>query len=222
MNLDSPNNLLFSLRTTKKSKINGRPTLGKGGCGKVDLVYHISNKSRLFAMKTIPIHIENKIENIMSEIRLHQNLHHPNIIQIYGSDFSNQNVYIFLEYATQGDLFGALYEKNKKRLSFKNKLKVFYECVEAISYMHNQNILHRDLKPENILLDEHLNAKLCDFGWAIQVSTSRRRKSLCGTVEYMAPEIYKKKIQTEKTDIWALGILDFNFIKIFSNQIHFL
>jgi aurora kinase len=212
MNLS--NDLLFSLRTVKKFKMNGRPTLGTGGCGKVDLVHHISNKSKLFAMKTIPIHPNNKIENILDEIRLHQNLFHPNIIQIFGSDFSNRNVHIFLEYATEGDLFGALYEKKRKRLSFKNKLKIYYECVEAICYLHNQNILHRDLKPENILLDKDLNAKLCDFGWAIQVSSNKRRKSLCGTVEYMAPEIYRERIQTEKTDIWALGKFRLVFYKV--------
>ena len=200
-------NIFLSVNTIEKIKKNGRQTLGTGGCGKVDLVCLKSSKSKLFAMKTIKIMGNQNMNIILDEIRLHKSLSHPNIIKIFGSDFLKGNVHIFLEYASKGDLFSALYEnQKKKKLSLKEKLKIFYECVEAISYLHSQDILHRDLKPENILLDQNMNVKLCDFGWAVQLATnSRRRKSLCGTVEYMAPEVYREKIQTEKTDIWALG-----------------
>ena len=196
------------MKSVEITNKNGRPTLGTGGCGKVDLVCLKSNKSQLFAMKTVKVYDNNNMDVILDEIRLHKSLKHPNIIKIYGSDFLNGNVHIFLEYAKKGDLFSALYEnKNKKGLLLKDKLRIFYECVEAIGYLHSQDILHRDLKPENILLNENLKVKLCDFGWAVQLATNQRRKSLCGTVEYMAPEVYRGKTQTEKTDIWALGII---------------
>lgn len=211
MNTSTTGDFFFSLDTIKRIKKNGRQTLGKGGCGKVDLVTHISSPSTKFAMKTIRIINRAKIDVILDEIRLHQSLKHPNIIQIYGNDFRNDSIYIFLEYASQGDLFSALYENKelKAKMDLKTKLRIFYECVEAIGYLHNQNILHRDLKPENILLDDQLKVKLCDFGWAIQLTQNQRRKSLCGTVEYMAPEIVHNRIQTEKTDVWALGIIIF-------------
>ena len=67
--------------------------------------------------------------------------------------------------------------------------------------------MHRDLKPENILLDQGLNAKLCDFGWSAEFSELVHRESICGTAEYMAPEIFQKKKQTKKTDVWSLGRL---------------
>ncbi len=67
--------------------------------------------------------------------------------------------------------------------------------------------MHRDIKPENILLNEFLVVKLCDFGWSAVFNESENRETLCGTYEYMAPEVFQQKKQTKKTDIWALGIL---------------
>jgi serine/threonine protein kinase len=67
--------------------------------------------------------------------------------------------------------------------------------------------MHRDLKPENLLLDKDLNVKVCDFGWSVEYSESCSRKTLCGTYEYMAPEVFKGQNQTTKADVWGLGIL---------------
>lgn len=67
--------------------------------------------------------------------------------------------------------------------------------------------MHRDLKPENILLDEDFNVKLCDFGWAQDFKKNQMRNSLCGTCEYMAPEVVFQKNHNEKIDIWCLGVL---------------
>lgn len=57
--------------------------------------------------------------------------------------------------------------------------------------MHQKNIMHRDLKPENLLLDSKLNVKVCDFGWSVEYVEGHSRKTLCGTYEYMAPEVFK-------------------------------
>ena len=86
-------------------------------------------------------------------------------------------------------------------------LKFFYQTCLAMDYLHTRKIMHRDLKPENLLLDENLNIKLCDFGWSVEFNENEHRKTLCGTYEYMAPEIYYGDKQTVKTDVWALGIL---------------
>lgn len=72
--------------------------------------------------------------------------------------------------------------------------------------------MHRDLKPENLLLDENLNVKLCDFGWSVEFTEKRNRHTLCGTYEYMAPEIFTGQSQTIKADIWSLGILLFELL----------
>ena len=112
-----------------------------------------------------------------------------------------------MEYAEKGDLFKYISQSSRfsSNLTIRKKTKIFYQIVQAIAYLHSQEIIHRDLKPENILLDNNLNVKLCDFGWAIKINSIMRRRSLCGTVEYMAPEVYKGELQTKKTDVWALG-----------------
>lgn len=85
---------------------------------------------------------------------------------------------------------------------------MFQQICEAIRQLHSLNILHRDIKPENILLDENLNAKICDFGWSVMVSSEMpQRDTFCGTLEYIAPEMYQGGTYDSKADIWALGIL---------------
>ena len=130
---------------------------------------------------------------------------HPNIIKIFGSEFRGEEVFIFLEYASQGDLYSALFNTGRPPISLRKKIRIFIQCVQALGYMHDQGILHRDLKLENILLTNNYDVRLCDFGWAIEEKHPSRRRSMCGTVEYMAPEVFQRKPHTSKIDIWALG-----------------
>ena len=154
-------------------------------------------------MKTMKIRSKMEKKFILQEIRLHLSLDHPNIVLLHDSIIDNDKAYIFMEYAEKGDLFHLV----TRSLSTDNKmmLRIFCQCVRAVRYIHRKNIMHRDLKPENILLDEHYNAKLCDFGWSAEFSEFVDRESICGTAEYMAPEIFYKKKQTKKTDVWSLG-----------------
>lgn len=72
--------------------------------------------------------------------------------------------------------------------------------------MHDNNVFHRDIKPENLLLDQNQNIKLCDFGWCAE-NIHLKRKTFCGTYEYMAPEIVSDQAYNYTIDIWSLGIL---------------
>jgi aurora kinase len=200
-----PQDLFFSTHTITLSESSKRKTIGIGGGGKVDLIYHKSNPSKLFAMKIITILENGETFRIRDEVKLHRSMDHPNIIKIYGSELVEDKIYIFLEYASKGDLYRNLHNVSLPPLSLRNKLKIFIQCVQGIQYMHSKGIIHRDLKLENILLTENLDARLCDFGWAIKEDHPKRRKSMCGTIEYMAPEIFEKNSQTSKVDIWALG-----------------
>ena len=73
-------------------------------------------------------------------------------------------------------------------------------------------MIHRDIKPENILLDENLNVKICDFGWSCSTDKKKHRTSVCGTVEYMSPEIIQKGQHSFKTDLWCLGVLFYEML----------
>ena len=192
-----------SLKNVIISKKNGRETIGRGSFGNVKLVRHVNNPNRQFAMKTMKIRSQMERKFITEEIRLHMSLKHPHIIFLHDSILEDKQAFIFMEYAEKGDLFHLI--TRSLSTDEQRMLRIFCQCVQAVSYMHERNIMHRDLKPENILLDDEYNAKLCDFGWSAEFSESVTRESICGTAEYMAPEIFHKQKQTKKTDVWSLG-----------------
>ena len=205
-----PQNLRFTKDTVSKAKHLGNSFLGKGGSGNVHLMHHNSDKNIIIAMKTVPLTKNSQLVTIMDEIQLHQSLKHTNIICMHGFQFLPEKVLIFMEYASKGDLYKFLkLKKLRNVLNTKTKLKIFIQCVNAIGYMHSRGKIHRDIKPENVLLTDNFDARVCDFGWAIREDHPKRRKSLCGTTEYMAPEIVNKESQTTKIDVWALGEIIF-------------
>ncbi len=72
-----------------------------------------------------------------------------------------------------------------------------YQIADALSYMHTKNVIHRDIKPENLLIGNDGEIKLADFGWAVH-SPILKRKTVCGTPDYIAPEIVKNDDYDEK------------------------
>ena len=119
-------------------------------------------------------------------------------------------IYILLEIAENGCLY--FYIHSKRGLPENLALRFFYQTVLAVKYVHSKGILHRDIKPENLLLDDNYNVLLCDFGWACTLTGSvNKGQSICGTYEYMSPEIANLGKHDKKTDIWSLGILLYEF-----------
>ena len=116
-------------------------------------------------------------------------------------------VYFILEHVKRGNLFGLLKERGGKGLDGKLVATIYIQIFSAVKYMHDNQILHRDIKPENILMDEQLNPKICDFGWATEVQQDQPRMTFCGTYEYMAPEIFENEKYNDSVDVWSLGIL---------------
>jgi len=103
-----------------------------------------------------------------------------------------------------------LYIDCEEGLGEELSLRFFYQTARAVQYLHGRNVLHRDIKPENILLDSGFNIKLCDFGSACQLEKDEKRTSICGTYEYMSPEMVDSPLSkgyTAKVDIWCLGVL---------------
>lgn len=118
---------------------------------------------------------------------------------------------MLFEYICGGELFSRL----RKDGRFANDVALFYACEIALSlqYLHRMNIVYRDLKPENLLIDKEGHIKITDFGFAKQLANDRTY-TLCGTPEYLAPEIIKgSKVGYGKSvDWWALGILIFEML----------
>ena len=188
--------------------------LGTGSYGEVRLVRQ-KTTSKQYAMKIInkkSVEQEASIEVIMREISVHKDLDHPNIVQLHDSYQDEQFIYIILEHAESGSLFQKINEN--KRLSEDQARKYFSQVLAGVIYLHDRQIVHRDIKPENILLDRNDNVKICDFGWCVK--GEEPRSTFCGTLDYMAPEMIKGQQHSSEVDIWALGVLLYEFLHGYS------
>lgn len=179
-------------------------SLGKGTFGEVKLM--VDSNNVLYAVKVIDkkeMRSENDLELIMREVSIHRKLSHPNIIKLLAVDDKQNIIRLILEYAPDGNLFSFIH-KNKS-LTEEVAAHIFYQITKGLKYLHGNNIIHRDIKPENILMSNGI-PKISDFGWSAEWNNSER-KTFCGTLEYMAPEVVHYGNYGPKVDIWALGIL---------------
>ncbi|POV97255.1 hypothetical protein PSTT_15196 [Puccinia striiformis] len=154
---------------------------------------------------------------VQQEVKLNASLDHPNINKILGLKQVKENIYIFLELVTGGDLFG--YVSRNKRLGEDETKFISYQLILALQYMHDQKqISHRDIKPENILLVHHgpdPRVLLADFGAARLAD-----KAFCsmqGTMSYAAPEVLTVYTRPQgydgkKADVWSLGVCVYTMI----------
>lgn len=121
------------------------------------------------------------------------------------------NLYFIYEFVQGGELFTRIRECH----SFPNDVALFYtsEILLAIQFLHSKSVIYRDLKPENILIDENGHIKLIDFGFAKRQKPEERSYTLCGTPEYMAPEILERANGYGiAADYWALGIFIYEML----------
>ena len=140
---------------------------------------------------------------------LHKEMIHPHIIRLFNFFESQRHVYLILEYLPNGNLFEFMRGKSIDNALI---LKIFRQIFSAVDFIHSKKIFHRDIKPENILLDSNHNFKLCDFGFSANFGDGEERQTLCGTKDYLAPEVIASSLQDDKVDIWCMGVLLFELI----------
>lgn len=83
--------------------------------------------------------------------------------------------------------------------------------ADALHYLHRKHVIHRDIKPENLLIGIQGELKIGDFGWSVH-APSNRRTTLCGTLDYLPPEMVEHRPHNDKVDLWALGVLAYEFL----------
>ena len=201
-----PSNFYYHIEDLNPVIINNKQKIiGEGRFSTVYLYKHKFNES-LFALKKISlkkiIESGNDINIIQREINIHSRINHENIVKFLSYNNNPNEINILLEYCPYGSIFELI---NKNGFDELLTYKYFSQVVNAVYFLHKNNLIHRDIKPENILLNGD-KIKLCDFGWCCETNTNNR-KSFCGTFEYMAPEIIKETPYGKPVDIWALGIL---------------
>jgi len=186
-------------------------TLGTGTFGRVKLVQH-QKLNMVFALKILQkaqVVAYRQQVNVVNEKEVMAECDHPFILRLYKT-FKDQNcLYMLLELVPGGELFSLLHLRGGK---LADKDARFYAgCVlDGLEYLHDRTIVYRDLKPENLLIDEVGYCKIVDFGFAKKVAD--KTFTLCGTPEYLAPELVLGKGHNKSVDYWALGVLIFEML----------
>ena len=188
--------------------------IGKGNFGSISKILRKSdNKILVWKELDYGLMSEKEKQNIVSEVNILKELHHPNIVQYYDRiiDKKNKKIFIIMEYCEGGDIGNVIKKLKKTKEYFPEELiwKFFIQVLMALKTCHNHKegkILHRDIKPSNVFLDGENNAKLGDFGLSRMLSEENNfAYSRVGTPYYMSPEQIEDMRYNEKSDIWSLG-----------------
>eukprot|EP00908_Phaeocystis_cordata_P026034 Transcript_8509.p2 GENE.Transcript_8509~~Transcript_8509.p2 ORF type:complete len:482 (+),score=294.80 Transcript_8509:1140-2585(+) len=184
--------------------------LGVGTFGRVKLVLHTPTNTpyALKCMRKGQIIALKQVEHVMNEKNILAMCDHPFLLQMAAVYQDEDELYMLLQLALGGELFSILRERNK----FNEEWSRFYAAnvCAAFEYLHERKIVYRDLKPENLLLDDAGYLKVVDFGFAKIIHD--RTWTLCGTPEYLAPEIISNKGHHLGVDWWAIGILVYEML----------
>lgn len=183
--------------------------LGEGGFARCFQMKDASGK--IFAAKTVAkasIKNEKTKTKLLSEIKIHKSLKHPNIVNFIDCFEDDINVYILLEICPNQSLMELL--KTRKRVSEPEVRYFMVQIVGAVKYLHSRRVIHRDLKLGNIFFDPEMNLKIGDFGLASVLPEGENKKyTICGTPNYIAPEVLggKETGHSFEVDTWAIGIM---------------
>jgi len=195
--------------------------LGRGAFG---VVYFVKQKTdqKILAMKIITV-----VDSVLQqqEIKILSKINHPNIVMFVRSFVQGHSVYILTELCEHGDLSIKVAEKKQQNKIFNAVLisNWIYMLIDAISYLHNSNIIHRDIKPSNIFIKDNQSIKLGDFGVSryIGETSTINILSTTGTTKYMSPEMTSiGQTYSFNTDCWSLGCVLFELVtlEIFSDK----
>ncbi|CCF58777.1 hypothetical protein KAFR_0F01800 [Kazachstania africana CBS 2517] len=185
-------------------------TLGTGSFGRVHLI-RSNHNGRFYALKILKKRLIVKLKQVehTNDERLMLSLvSHPFIVRMWGTFQDSVHLYMVMDYVEGGELFSLL----RKSQRFPNPVAKFYaaEVCLSLEYLHSKDIIYRDLKPENILLDKNGHIKLTDFGFAKYVPDVTY--TLCGTPDYIAPEVVSTKPYNKSVDWWSFGILIYEML----------
>ncbi|CAJ0942518.1 unnamed protein product, partial [Mesorhabditis belari] len=185
-------------------------TIGMGTFNRVQLVKH-QRTQKYYALKVINMQkviTAQQVEHVHREKSLLSISRHPFILHLVSTAKTDRNLYIITEFLSGGELYTQLYTKQR----FPASTACFYaaEIACALQFLHGLAIVYRDLKPENLVFSSKGHVKLTDFGFSKRLQG--KTFTLCGTAEYLAPEVVSRSGHEFPVDWWALGILTFEML----------
>ena len=194
---------------------NKYEVLGIVGEGAYGIVYKCLNKetNKYVAVKKFKETQDKLVQKTMKrELAMLQMLHHENVVEFQESFVSKGNFFLVFEYVEKNLL--EVLEESPHGLSPKLIRSLVYQMCKAVDYLHKNNMIHRDVKPENLLIDEKLNLKLCDFGFARKVKLNKNNNNVDTMTDYVATRWYRSPelllsggIYGPEVDYWAIGCI---------------
>lgn len=147
-------------------------------------------------------------DRVRQEVAIHSRLKHPSILELYTFFEDNNYVYLVLELAHNGALHRFIAER-QRTLNEHEAANIIGQTVSGLQYLHSNHIMHRDISLSNLLLTSSMQVKIADFGLATQLDQQNESKhtTLCGTPNYISPEVASRSAHGLPTDVWGLGCL---------------
>ncbi|MCJ1354689.1 MAG: hypothetical protein MMC33_004678 [Icmadophila ericetorum] len=196
----------------KKSQYHLGRTLGAGTYG---IVREAECGGEHYAIKIIlKKNVKGNEKMVDDELEMLQRMKHPNIVRFHDWFESRDKYYIVTQLATGGELFDRICEYGK--FTEKDAVRTIRQVLEAVDYLHYNNVVHRDLKPENLLYltkEKDSQLVLADFGIAKMLDTSDEvLTTMAGSFGYAAPEVMLKKGHGKPVDMWSLGVITYTLL----------
>ena len=196
-----------SVFSTNMEFYNMTSLVGEGSFGKVYSAVSVltGEKVAIKCLDKAKINQRSAKQKVQKEIDIHKRLVHPNIARFFEVFHNEKYIFMVMEFAENGDLFGQIRQSGV--LSEGQSKEIIAQIVSGLEACHSQQILHRDIKLDNILLGASGEAKICDFGVSLVMEEGRLAKDQLGTPAYMAPELlHGKGYSGFGSDIWNLGV----------------
>eukprot|EP00940_MAST-03C_sp_MAST-3C-sp2_P000925 g925.t1 len=194
--------------------------IGQGTFGRVKLAQHKAS-GKVMAMKCLQkqqIFDQKQVDNVLNEKDAMENIVHPFILKLLGTFQDHDQLYFFLEIVHGGELWSLLYQSRalpRVRLGgFEEITARIYaaEVIAGIGHIHECGYMYRDLKPENLMIDKHGYLKIVDFGFCKRIPSGKKSQTLCGTPEYLSPELVLQRGHDHCVDYWAFGCLVYELL----------